>query len=170
MTAEQMEFYDKLVEKNYPPLYRYAQYWLHDPSAAEVLAFDTLHEAFFQIDTVFSHENPEGWLFQTLKNKIKHHLRTAAHNSRRRVSMEEPDATETAAAAQAGDETHLTLLAIQELLPPEEYEFLLAVCRDKESYETLAERYGATVWACRKRMERIRRRLREEFPERREIF
>ena len=64
-----------------------------------------------------------------------------------------------------GGDTHLLLLSIQQVLPPEDYQLLRLRYMENWQYVQLAEKFGITVWACRKRLQRIRQKLREAFPD-----
>ena len=59
----------------------------------------------------------------------------------------------------------MLLLAIQEVLSPEDYQLLRLYYVDNWQHAQLAEKFGITVWACRKRLQRICQKLRDEFPE-----
>ena len=67
-------------------------------------------------------------------------------------------------AALAGEEPD-PLEKIRGALTPEEFRFLKRLVIDKAGHREVAGEFGITLWASQKRLERIRAKLNEIFPE-----
>ena len=76
MLPEQDSFFEALYQGMFNKLLLYAQAGLSDKSKAMDVVQDTYHEAVLKIEQLMVHPNPEGWLMQTTKNKIKEYNRT----------------------------------------------------------------------------------------------
>ncbi|MGM9399102.1 RNA polymerase sigma factor [Flavonifractor plautii] len=81
MMPDKNELVERLYRLHFKKLFIYANAVLRDPEQAKDVVQDTFHEALRRIDVFAKHENPGGWLMNTLKNKLKENERT-----RRRIS------------------------------------------------------------------------------------
>ena len=70
MLPNQENFFNQLYQENFWKLRRYALTCLNENQAEEIVQ-DTFFEATKKIDILIAHENPGGWLMDTLKNKIR---------------------------------------------------------------------------------------------------
>ena len=75
MAAEYDGAFDALYLAHVEKLLRYAQGQIQNREMAEELVQDTFHEAYLKFDRLRCHENPGGWLMQTLKNKLANYQR-----------------------------------------------------------------------------------------------
>lgn len=57
----------------------------------------------------------------------------------------------------------IILKEIQRVLSEEEYALLRQITLEKRPYKNVAEELGITVWTCQKRIERIRKKLKQHF-------
>ena len=69
VTPEYDGAFDALYLAHVQKLLCYAQSQIQRREIAEELVQDTFHEAYLKFDRLRCHENPGGWLMQTLKNK-----------------------------------------------------------------------------------------------------
>ena len=83
MSPEQDSFFEGLYYQYFKRLMVYANTALGDPERAQDVVQDTFHEALRRIDVVSVHENPGGWLMQTLKYKIRESERDRQRQLRR---------------------------------------------------------------------------------------
>lgn len=170
MLPEQDEFIEGLHRKYFKKLTLYAVSALEDSDRAQDVVQDAFHEAVLQIDTLMTHENPGGWLMQTVKYKVRNSERSRQRYIRRFFSLDTDIAGELvpsgapAIGPQAQDEV-LTLEKVAQALMPEEYQLLKRLTLDKASHLQVAQEFGITVYASQKRLERIRKKLYERFPE-----
>ena len=82
VTPEYDGAFDALYLAHVQKLLCYAQSQIQRREIAEELVQDTFHEAYLQFDRLRCHENPGGWLMQTLKNKLLNYRRTVSGRPR----------------------------------------------------------------------------------------
>lgn len=165
MTSQQRIIFSEIYINNYPKLLRYANKFC--ASVAEELVQDTFHDAWSKFDKLVSHENIGGWLMQTLKNKIRSYNRT----KRRETNMIIEYNDSTAAPDNFVNELIVknTLSAIcrfvNDNFKEDDITLFQRILIENASHAEAAAELGITVWTSQKRLERIRKRIREEFPD-----
>lgn len=171
MSPEQDSFFEGLYYQYFKRLMVYANTALGDPERAQDVVQDTFHEALRRIDVVSVHENPGGWLMQTLKYKIRESERDRQRQLRRFLSLDtDPRAEMLASVLQTdpldgvGDAPVLDQL--DALLTPEERRLLKRLIFDGAGHLQVAKEFGITVYASQKRLQRVREKLYIAFPER----
>jgi RNA polymerase sigma factor (sigma-70 family) len=149
MTQEQKCFIEKLYMEHFETLHRYAYIVLQDHQSAENLVNDTFLDGIKKVELLRGHENPVGWLMQALKLHMKHYLFTKAKQppvvpleDTRELSHEESQLKDAEAA-----------------LSDEDRRFYELYYKVGLSHKELAKRYGISVSASQKRLERIREKL-----------
>lgn len=172
MLPEHEIFFEKLYEDNFQKLKRYAAVWLDNPSQAEEVVQDTFHTALTKIEELAEHEAPEKWLFVTAKNKISNCNRMNRRYLLKFMSLD----VETAEMISSGSAEEVyerqesqksVTKKIEQTLTTEEMQLLRRVIFDRASHKEVAADLGINVWACEKRLERIRKKLEKQFPEHR---
>ena len=68
-------------------------------------------------------------------------------------------------AAQPEPQEESVIEKVERVLTPEEYQLLKRLVFDRASHLEVAQEFGISVYASQKRLERIRDKLRREFPE-----
>lgn len=149
MTQKQKRFIEKLYMENFETLHHYAYIVLQDHQTAENLVNDTFLDGIKKIELLCAHENPAGWLMQALKLHMKHYLFLKAKQPTV-IPLEN-------AREQAPRESKLRDAEID--LSDEERRFYELYYKDGLSHKELSERYGISVSASQKRLERIREKL-----------
>ncbi len=86
MMPDKNELVERLYRLHFKKLFIYANAVLRDPEQAKDVVQDTFHEALRRIDVFSKHENPGGWLMNTLKNKLKENERTRRRDLLRLLS------------------------------------------------------------------------------------
>ncbi len=168
MLPEQDLFIEELHRKYFRKLTLYAMSVLRNRDRAQDIVQDTFHQALEDIEGLMVHENPGGWLMNTVKNKIRESERARRRYINRFVSLDSEiseelmPASELAAELNEPDEV-LTLEKIEQALTSEEYNLLKRLVFDKASHLEVAKELGITVYASQKRLERIRKKLRKKF-------
>lgn len=168
MRPEESEFLEGLYRGNLNKLLLYAQVHLTDRSKAMDVVQDTFHEAARSIGPLTVHPNPEGWLMQTLKNKLREYNRSHAADQRMCLSLdaELPPVVgrrdEGLDRLDAGEEPAID--RVRQILTPEELYLFERLVLDDASHLELARELGVTVWACQKRFGRIKQKLRKNMP------
>lgn len=169
MLQEQDAFLENLFREHVNNLILYATATLQDGTRAKDVVQDTFHEAVQHLEDkhLMTHENPGGWLMETLKNKIRKSNR-AQQRYLNRVMSVEPDVL--AVMAPPDDtfdklEYKLILEEIRKVLSPEDMYLLERLTIDKASHLEVSKEMGITVWDSQKRLQRIREKLRKIFPD-----
>jgi RNA polymerase sigma factor (sigma-70 family) len=170
MQPEQNSFLEALYYKNFGKLTIYARAVLGDATQAQEIVQDVFYEAVLHIDTLIVHKNPDGWLMQTEKNKIRESRRAYARHIRRFISLDSENSPEIASFDEPAAETARSnytaaVQKIEQALSPEELHLLKRFIFDHASHMETAEEFDITVWASQKRLERVRKKLFEIFPE-----
>lgn len=170
MLPEQDEFIERLHRKYFRKLTLYAMSALRDSSKAQDIVQDAFHEALLHIDDLMSHENPGGWLMETVKYKIRDSERAHRRYIRRFLSLDTDIPAERALWSEPTAEfcepdEVLPIEKIERALTREEYQLLKRLILDKASHLEVAKELGITVYASQKRLERIRGKLYKAFPE-----
>lgn len=172
MLPEQDRFMEELHRKYFRKLTLYVMSVLRDSARAQDVVQDALHEALRNVNDLMRHENPGGWLMETVKNKVRDSERTHRRYMRRFLSLDTEISAELvsvdSSAAEVDESDDVVLMEkIEQLLTPEEYRLLKRLIFDKASHLETAQEFGITVYASQKRLERIREKLYREYPERR---
>ena len=170
MTPEQEQRILELFNRHFGQLVIYAEAILRDRSRAEDIVQDAFHEAVKQIDVVMAHPNPDGWLREVVKNKLGTSERSRRRYIKRFLSMDTELPVEIAASDPPLEdliqlEQDNPLDKIRRALGEEEWYLLKRLTLDKASHLVVAQELHITVWACQKRLERVRKKLYEVFPE-----
>ena len=108
---------------------------------------------------------------QTTKNKIRESERARIRYIHRFLSLDSEVFSEIASLDTPVSEIDeldeiSTMTKIEHALSPDEFQLLKRLVFDNESHMAVAKEFGITVWASQKRLERIRKKLFEAFPER----
>lgn len=164
MTQERHEIFNEIFNANRSKLLHFIKKNEVCRRVADDLVQDTFHDAWSKFDTLIYHENIGGWLMQNLKNKMRNHMR-----DRHRVEIAltediaEPDNF-------VGDLiTKSQVAAVWEFInknfKPDDIFLFKRIIVDEVGYNVVSKELGITIWASQKRLERIRKRIREEFPD-----
>ncbi len=170
VTPEYDGAFDALYLAHVQKLLCYAQSQIQRREIAEELVQDTFHEAYLKFDRLRCHENPGGWLMQTLKNKLLNYRRTRQRETALLSGWPE-DAAETAVPGDLVEAlaARQQVSAIREYVSahfdPDDRFLFQKLLVEGVSHKAAAQSLGITVWNSQKRLERIRRRLREAFPD-----
>lgn len=168
MTVEQRIMLSEIYINNHPKLLCYAKANKLCASVAEDLVQDTFHDAWSKFDELISHENIGGWLMQTLKNKILNYIRTKQRESHRIADygnkLEEIVATDNFVNELI---VRNTLSAIYKFVydnfKEDDITLFQRILIEHTSHKEVAAELGITVWTSQKRLERLRKQIRENF-------
>lgn len=143
---------EQLYREMFPKLYMYALRIMSKPSLAEEAVQNTFCIACSKEDSLFSCDNPRGWLMNTLKNVIRNMLRDRAKLA---ISvfdiMEENNISST-------DEVNVDIL-YEDISKSEDFQLLKWVALDKYSIREISDNLGISIEACKKRIQRAKKRL-----------
>ena len=139
MMPDKNELVERLYRLHFKKLFIYANAVLRDPEQAKDVVQDTFHEALRRIDVFAKHENPGGWLMNTLKNKLKENERTRRRDLLRLLSLDadfpdESNLPEELVAAQPEPQEESVIEKVERVLTPEEYQLLKRLVFDRASH------------------------------------
>ena len=172
MYPEQDEFFTMLYHKYFNQIKIYAWGLLSDPHRAEDVAQDTFYTAMEKIEDVMDAEEPIQWLKKTAKNKIHNEWRTRQRYLKRFLSLDAPEVPEVVSPVSVEltiiereeDETRVPITAtIRQVLTQEEVTLLKRIALEHVSHLEAAQELEISLWACQKRMQRIRGKLEKRF-------
>lgn len=149
---------EKLYREMFHSCFIYAVNALGDESLAEEAVQDTFRIACERADRLFSSQNPKGWLIETLKNVIRNMRRTRAQISRAIADM--VSAGEISYAASDGENLQLLYSGI---VSDGDFALLKRISVDGYSMLEAAEELGINLEACKKRVQRAKRKFKKFF-------
>ncbi len=150
---------EELYRKLFYPLYCVALKRLSDPSLAEEAVQNTFCIACQKRDQLMASSNPEGWIMNTLKNVIMNMQRTQAKLAVNVIHMLWDSEEATVGSA---DELDVDTL-YGDIADSQDFQLLKQIALEKCSLLEAAQDLGITVEACKKRVQRARKRLQEKL-------
>lgn len=159
MQARYSREIERLYLQMYDMLFEYARSSLSNDSLAEEAVQDTFQIACQKSEALCTSPNPEGWLFNTLKNVISN---TARHQNIAKRILTDYFASNVKDISVANDNVGLELL-YDDIADLEEFKLLKEMAIDGMSYLEMAEKRGINIAACRKRMQRAKKLLRKKI-------
>lgn len=166
MRPEEDAFIEKLYQDTFRLLWVYAMSKLNNPALAQEVVQDAFLEAVKNIDKLMSHENPKGWMKNTVKYKVKHAERSFNRYILRFISLDTDIPFEDARfSIEDGHNPNMfdIMEKIHRILTADEWDLLRKIALEKVPYKDVAAELGITIWTCQKRVQRIREKLRENF-------
>lgn len=159
------EFIEKLFFSMYEKLYTYAEVSLINRNNADDVIQETFFEAVRKPETLMNHQNPAGWLMQTLKHKIRDYNRSTARHLRRFVSLEDEYDLPFIEADFEIDKTSVAdiIATMKRELNPDDYYLIRRIVIEGASHLTVSKELGISVHASQKRLERIRKKFKNYF-------
>lgn len=159
LDEKQKRYIEQLYYEMYYPLSAYAQSALSDRSLAEEAVQDAFRIACAKADDLLSSPNPKGWITNTLKYVIKNMIRSRAHLNNMIVST--VDFAENTL-TKSTDALNVDLL-YSDLIDSEDYKLLKKITLDKCTMLEAAQELGISVEACKKRVQRARKKLKKSL-------
>lgn len=162
--------FDEIYVRNWGKLIRYAISQVQRKYIAEELVQDTFHDAYAKFNQLIKHDNIDGWLMQTLKYKIRNYRR-----ARQREEKYVEEWHDIIDMKHTSDEFTNNLIARNEVALI--YKFVYSnfnkddlflfrrMIIEGANHKEVSEELGITVWTSQKRLERIRKRIKEKFPD-----
>lgn len=161
LNQEQGDMIDQLYHDMYATLYAYAMSAMDDVYQAEEAVQDTFRIACVKVDELARSENQPGWLMNALKYVINNTHRSLARWNNMLVSLLSTCRTEEADWKQDLDFS----VTYSELLGDEDFQLLQMVTIQKCTMLETATTYGITVEACKKRVQRAKKRAKQILEE-----
>lgn len=148
---------EKLYKEMYPALYAYALRILKNPALAEEAIQDTFCIACAKQEQVLSNPKPQGWIMTTLKYVMQNMFRTQ-QKLRRMLSLN----TGEELTVEAPELLNVDLL-FGNVSDSEDFQLLKRVALEQCTMPDLAQDLGISVEACKKRVQRARKRLQKKL-------
>lgn len=161
LTESQRQFLSELCNKHYNGLFKYAC-TLTSAQDAEELMQELFLLAARRIDKLMESPKPDGWLAKSLVFLAKNWRARQNIRQKHEAGPIEND-TQIPASEETGNVD--VELSLQKTLTPQDYDLYRMVYYEGYTMKEAAARLGATPAATWKRMERLRKRLRNHFDE-----
>ena len=161
MSREQGQYIERLYKDMYDSLYSYAYGILRDTHLAEEAVQETFQVACSKPTDLMSSKNPKGWLMNVLKNVLRNTLRKRATLEKYIAEAESVDIDLIAGPAPGSNVD----LMYSDMVTEAEFQLLKWVAIDQYTMLEAAETLGITVEACKKRVQRAGKRLRQKIEE-----
>lgn len=148
---------EQMYREMYPTLYAYALRILKDHALAEEAIQDTFCIACAKREQVLSNPKPRGWLMLTLKHVMQNMLR-AQRKVQRLLFL-------TAGEEQPAEAPELLDVDVLfgDVSDSEDFRLLKRIALDQCTIVELAQDLGISVEACKKRVQRARKRLQKKL-------
>lgn len=167
MTPSGNELIEALFREYYSLLLRYAIISLQNADLAQDVVQDVFHEALKHQETLATHDNPGGWLMQTLKNKLRECKRQLSRMRIMFQSLEElPNCSLLNEDREVGEGVDKVMDRIKHHLSEDEFYLLRRIVFDEASHLEVSKELNITVWTSQKRLTRIRDKLLKLYPDR----
>ncbi len=148
---------EQMYREMYPTLYAYALRILKDRALAEEAVQDTFCIACAKREQALSNPKPRGWLMLTLKHVMQNMLRTQ-RKLQRLLFL-------TAGEEQPTDAPELLDVDVLfgDVSDSEDFRLLKRLALEQYTIAELAQDLGISVEACKKRVQRARKRLQKKL-------
>ncbi len=161
LNKEKSKYIETLYYEMFYQLLAYAQSALSDRSLAEEAIQDTFGIACAKIEDLTSSPNPKGWIMNTLKYVIKNMRRTRAQLNQLLI----PYIAHEAGIAGAKYDDDLTDITYGDIIGSKDYDLLKKIVIEKYSMVEAANEICITVEACKKRVQRAKKKLQKALKE-----
>lgn len=156
-TDDQNTQIDNLFREMHDSLYAYAAAALKNSALAEEAVQDAFVIACCKPEALLSSPNPRGWLVKTLKYSIFAIRKSQSQMSLLLLSLQTGSRRQaTVSASEAG---YIDLLSLCQNCLNDDFELFMRVARDQCSMLEAAEEFGLSVEACKKRVQRARKKI-----------
>lgn len=161
---EQERIIEELYIDMFYKLSAYAQSALNDRLLAEEAVQDTFQTACAEVDKFLTSENPKGWLVNVLKRKIWNIYRSRSRLNKLVNTSIDIDDIIIIDRLKNTYENNMDLL-YADLAISEDYQLLKKIALEKYSMLEAATELGISVEACKKRVQRAKKKLQNYFRE-----
>lgn len=161
LSREQDRQIEQLYNEMYHPLLAYACSVLDNSSLAEEAVQDAFRIACAKANDLYKSENPKGWLTKTLQYVIRNMIRSRARLNNLVIQSLVFEDTFMVAGRDESD----TDMIYSDLLGSEDYMLLKRIVVYKYTMLEAAQELGISVEACKKRVQRTRKKLKKLLEE-----
>ena len=161
MNAEQSRQIEELYLELYHKLMAYACSSIDNISLAEEAVQETFRIACQKPESVCNSDNPQGWIFLTLKNTIRN---TRSNQASAKHLLEQYLLTYANEIIFTEHKLSVDVM-YENVAELEEFQLLKEMAIDGKSHQEMAEKRGISVNACKKRMQRAKELLQKKLKE-----
>ncbi len=158
MSPEQDAFLSQLYHENFNRLLGHAFHYTADWTKAEVVVQEAFCVAIEKIEVVMASELPLRWMNATIKNLARNMARHESYQKALFLYLED-----LKVAPSTSDRSHdIDILEwCEQIAGRERFQLFKRVVLDGTPYVDIAKELGISIWACRKRVQRVSDALRE---------
>lgn len=149
-------FLEELILAHYAAMERYAARFFSSRDLAQDAVQETFLIAQKKLDSLQASPNPQGWLFNTLKNVMGN-----IYKQQRQLSVMVPLTEGHGSEVMSPDPA----VEYERAVSPEDLELLIWVYCQDLPYQEAAKRLDISLSACKKRIQRAKHRLRDTLTE-----
>lgn len=164
MTGEQSIFFEQFYRKHFSKLVAYAYRFLHNWDDARVVTQEAFLVGVEKIDQFQGSESQLAWIKNVIKKKAFNMNRTRSLRETIVVPLETlttpPPGTYD---SHESEDIDALLAHCAALLKPEEYALLIEAVWKRKPYPQLSRELGITEHACRKRVQRLLKKLNDNW-------
>lgn len=162
IAKKQDRFFRELYDDTYYILKREAYYMVRDEEAVHDILQETFLEAYNKIDVLSKHNNPKGWLVNTVKYKAMPYRKKMSERLKKEVQLEfDGEEFEFEVLSKVDEYPFLIFDFLEAALKKEEYEMVIKRVLGGLSFKELADEYNISEGACKMRVKRSLLKLRE---------
>ena len=159
MKARYSREIDRLYLQMYAKLFEYARSSLSSDSLAEEAVQDTFIIACQKPEALCNSPNPEGWIFNTLKNVLSN---TVRHQNIAKRILLNYFASNAQNVSVSDDRANLEIL-YEDIADTDAFQLVKEMALEGKSYAEMADERGISIVTCRKRMERAKKALQKKI-------
>ncbi len=151
-------FIEKLYKSLFNKMYYYSLSALGRPEIAEEAVQEAFRIACSRIKVLMKSENPEGWMVITQKNVIRNIRRSQAAYNNAIISL----LAESAKSDNVFTDDPEQRAVLHEIAKNEEF-IMLKMISEGYSYLEISEKLGISIEACKKRAQRLRKKIQNNY-------
>lgn len=163
MTGEQRIFFEQFYREHSSKLRAYAYRFLNDWNDANVVTQEAFLFAWENSDKFFASKYQIAWM----KNVVRKKASNMTHTRKLREKIVVPIETLTSIPGAYDNHEDEDIEAIlghcAKILKPKEYSLFIKVIWKREPYSQVSKDLGISEWACRKRVQRILKKLNDNW-------
>lgn len=161
MTGEEGAFFEAFYRTHIQALIGYAYRFLKNWDDARKITQEAFLTGLVKIDQFYGSENHLGWIKSVIRKKAQNLNRVKKNHAAVTFSLEDPAISLSSYDYYGGIDAPSAHCA--ELLNDQEFLLIKRIFMEGESYQDTAKEFDMTEGACRKRVERIIKKLRERW-------
>lgn len=161
MTGEQQLFFEAFYRTHFKSLIVYAYRFLKNWDDAKEITQEAFVTGLVKIDEFHESENQIGWIKKVIWKKAQNLNKVKKNHAVVMLPLEDPTMSLSAYDYYGGVDAPSAHCA--ELLSDQEFLIIKRIFMEGESYRDTAKEFDMTEGACRKRVERIIKKLRERW-------